>query len=154
MKWVVTNSTTNKIQEDSNKKQVTKKIYSQATLQRAVEAIKRGMSQKHAAETFQIPRSTLQFKMKFPDKKNRPGPRTVLTENEELLLEAWLIKNSLDGYPKRKEDLLYRVAQIINKNQRPNPFKNGVPGQTWYKRFLKRHPDIVFTDNGVFEVNS
>lgn len=123
-------------------------------MHKALEAVNHGMSKKLAAKTFQVPRSTLQFKMKFPDKKDcQRGPRTVLNKNEEFNLKEWLIESSLEGYPKRKEDLLYRVAQFIKKAQRPNPFKNGVPGETWYKRFLKRHPDIAITGDGFFEVN-
>lgn len=137
------------------KQKLTKKTYTEEMLQKALEAIKQGLSKKKAANIFQVPRSTLQFKMKFPAKKcSHRGPRTVLNKNEELSLKAWLIESSLDGYPKRKEDLLYRVAQILKKLQRPNPFKNGVPGDTWYKLFLKRHPDIAITGDGFFEVNN
>lgn len=124
-------------------------------LQNALEAIKQGMSKKLAAKTFQVPRSTLQFKIKFPDKTDcRRGSRPVLNKNEELSLKSWLIISSLEGYPKRKEDLLYRVAQYIKKKQRPNPFKNGVPGETWYRHFLKRHSDVAITGDGFLEVDN
>lgn len=123
-------------------------------MQKALEAVKQGMSKKLAAKTFKVPRSTLIFKIKFPDKiECHRGPRTVLNNNEELSLKAWLIECSLEGYPKRKEDLLYKVAEFLKKSQRPNPFKNGVPGVRWYKSFLKRHPDIAIIGDGFLEVN-
>lgn len=87
-----------------------RKLYTEESVKNALQAIQSGMSKKLASKTFQVPRSTLQFKSKFPDKKSRPGPSTTLTISEELSLKNWLIDCSKKGFPKRKDDLIASVA--------------------------------------------
>ncbi|CAH2208581.1 jg15875 [Pararge aegeria aegeria] len=60
-----------------------KKKYSEKDLQAAIEAVKKGMSKRAAANTFGIPRGTLQFRLHENLIKTRPGPPTVLTMAEE-----------------------------------------------------------------------
>uniref|UniRef100_A0A2H1VR69 SFRICE_028309 n=1 Tax=Spodoptera frugiperda TaxID=7108 RepID=A0A2H1VR69_SPOFR len=48
------------------------------------------------------------------------------------------------GFPRRKEDIIqYSDSDFLKKNNRPNPFKNDVPGEKWLKLFLKRHPEVA-----------
>lgn len=122
---------------------VKRKKYSKESLELALAAIDRGMSKKLAAKTYNVPRSTLQFRKKFPNKKSRPGPATILTPTEETTLVNWLIDCGRKGFPKRKEDLIASVADFIKKDGRPNPFSNGVPGIKWYRLFLERHPELA-----------
>ncbi|KAG5865583.1 hypothetical protein JTB14_018158 [Gonioctena quinquepunctata] len=51
--------------------------------------------------------------------------------SEESLIAA--IKEVNDGMPKREAD----------DSPRENPFKNNLPGDGWYKAFMKRHPDLT-----------
>lgn len=46
------------------------------------------------------------------------------------------------GFPISKQGLLESVSKIIAKTGIKTPFKDGVPGDTWYQNFLKRHPEI------------
>lgn len=70
-----------------------RKAYDENNLKKALDAVHGGMSKKLAAKQFQVPRSTIQFRINNQDKVNpRPGPPTVLTQDEEKLLVNWIIE--------------------------------------------------------------
>lgn len=101
-----------------------RKKYTEENVQNALQAIRSGMSKKLASKTYKVPRSTLQFRTKFPGNKLRPGPSTALSMSEELSLKNWLIDCSKKGFPKRKDDLIASVADFFKESGRQNPFKN------------------------------
>ena len=35
------------------------------------------------------------------------------------------------------------VKEFVEQNNRPNPFKDNMPGNKWYNGFLRRHPEIA-----------
>lgn len=37
---------------------------------------------------------------------------------------------------------LLSVKNTLDKNPRPNSFKDNFPGETWFKAFLRRHPSL------------
>lgn len=120
-----------------------KKKYEDVDLERALEAIQKGMSKREASKRFGVPRGTLQFRLRGNITKTRPGPPTVLSNAEEDTLVEWIIESSRKGFPRRKEDLLKSVADFLKKSPRTNTFIDNKPGEGWYKLFLKRHPEIV-----------
>ncbi|CAK1603693.1 unnamed protein product [Parnassius mnemosyne] len=127
----------------SAKGEVYKKKYTEEDLEAAIQAIQNGMSKRAAAKVFGIPRGTLQFRLQGNFLKTRPGPPTILTNDEENTLVEWIIQSSRKGFPRRKEDLLHSVTDFLKKSPRPNNFIDNKPGEGWYKLFLKRHPEIV-----------
>lgn len=103
--------------------------FSQSNLTAAVEAvINDGMSKKSAAKKFSVSRSTLQHRIKNPHQKISCGPAPVLSEEEENILEKWILESSRKGFPQRKDDLLVSVKQYLDKNERTSIFKNNYPG--------------------------
>ncbi|KAJ8932211.1 hypothetical protein NQ314_014831 [Rhamnusium bicolor] len=42
----------------------------------------------------------------------------------------------------KKEELISTVQKIVLVEKIKTPFKNGKPGQKWYKSFLRRHPQV------------
>lgn len=120
---------------------VKRKMYSEENLQKALVEITKGMSKKLAARTFQVPRSTIQFRLKNPEHGCKPGPPTVLNYDEEAALVEWIKVSSQKGFPKRKEDLIISVSQFLQKTNRASSFKNG---EKWFKLFLARHPTLAF----------
>lgn len=135
---------TKKKTENKGNRREERKKYDLENLKKALHAVKSGMSKKQAAREYQVPRSTIQFRLNNPDKINpRPGPTTVLTDEEENVLVNWIIQSSKKGFLRRKEDIQYSVSDFLKKNNRPNPFKNDVPGEKWLKLFLKRHPEVA-----------
>ena len=47
------------------------------------------------------------------------------------------------GYGRTRGEFLDVVQRIIQKDERPTPFKDSRPGKDWYYQFLKRHPELV-----------
>jgi hypothetical protein len=47
------------------------------------------------------------------------------------------------GFPRKKSDLMHMVAEIVKKDGRPTPFISGLPGDGFYRGFLKRNQDVV-----------
>ncbi|CAH2103212.1 unnamed protein product [Euphydryas editha] len=127
----------NKIKIDK----VKRKLYSKENLEKALVEISKGMSKKLAAKTFQVPRSTIQFRLKNPEHASKPGPPTILNNEEEEALVNWIKLSSRKGFPKRKEDLIKSVSEFLKKSNRASSFKNG---EKWFKLFLARHPTLAF----------
>lgn len=46
------------------------------------------------------------------------------------------------GFPIKTADLAVSVKQIAKDMNIDSPFKEGLPGRSWMKLFLKRHRDI------------
>nr|CAH7742610.1 unnamed protein product [Callosobruchus chinensis] len=112
-------------------------------LENALEAVAKGMSKKTAAKRFGIPRSTIQYRLSDKFKSPGYGPPTVLTNKEEEILIKWIFECHRKGFPRRIDDVQASVQQLIKKDRRETPFKDGRPGKGWYKAFLRRHPEIV-----------
>lgn len=111
----------------------------------ALDAVKKGISVKKAAETYKVPRSSLQHKKQGrgpPPDVQRMGPTTTLREDEEQMLVNWLFHIADAGFPITKSQLLDNVQTLIEKLDRPNLFKSGRPGDKWFHLFLKRHQDV------------
>lgn len=87
-----------------------------------------GLSKKCAALKFSVSRSTLQHRHKNPECKKTCGPATVFSEEEESVLEKWILQSSKRGFPQRKEDLQLSVKQFLDNNKRTSPFPNNYPG--------------------------
>ncbi|CAK1585281.1 unnamed protein product [Parnassius mnemosyne] len=62
-----------------------RKAYNSENLDKALQAVKEGMSKKLAAKTYQVPRATLHYRN--PEHQSRPGSPTILSEKEEKDLE-------------------------------------------------------------------
>lgn len=119
------------------------KKYTEQNIQRAIEAIRSGMPKKQAAMKFQVPRSTLQFRLSQKFVKSSNGPAPILTSREEEILIEYIEACHRKGFPRRKEDIQHSVREFLEEVPRKNPFKNNMPGDGWYSSFLKRHPTLV-----------
>ena len=73
----------------------------------------------------------------------RPGPPTVLTAAEETMLCEWLLDMSRIGYGRTTEKLKLVVKKkFLDKDGRPNPFRDNTPGYDWFTAFMKQHPEL------------
>lgn len=119
--------------------------YSEEDLRYAIIEI-RGKDGKirETARKYNIPHSTLLNKLKGKTPEVRKmGPSTILTPAEEELLCNWVTANAKKGFPLNKRMLLETVQEIIIADGRCNPFNENKPGDTWFRSFLKRHPQIA-----------
>ncbi|GBP01001.1 hypothetical protein EVAR_2286_1 [Eumeta japonica] len=118
--------------------------YTKEALDEALEKINtKAMSLRAIAKKYNIPRTTLQFKLKNPNSKSRFGPTPYLTNEEETTIAEWLINMARKGFPSKSDDVLDTVQKFLSENPRVTPFINNRPGQGWLKAFLKRHPSLV-----------
>jgi helix-turn-helix, Psq domain./Tc5 transposase DNA-binding domain. len=117
--------------------------YPEESMNLALEAMAAGLSAKSAARQYGVPRTTLtdKFKGKTPPGR-RMGPSPVLTDTEELQIVQWLLNMNSAGFPVTKNILVETVSKLIIQLGRQNSFKDNVPGRSWFKSFMKRHPNL------------
>lgn len=117
-----------------------KKKYNEEDIEKALAAMKSGISLRTAAKRYNIPRATLQFRKSPKFVKTEFGPSPILTKSEEAKLVSWILDCQQKGFPRRKEDVQASVKQFLTENPRSNPFTDNCPGEGWMKAFLKRNP--------------
>lgn len=109
-----------------------------------VEAVQTGSSSRRkAAKDYGIPFSTLNNKVnrKVPVGR-KMEPSSILSNAEETLLVSWIHANAKKSFPIKPRTLYETVGDIVLAEKRPTPFKDGRPGEKWFKSFIKRHPDV------------
>jgi hypothetical protein len=120
-----------------------RKQYSDSNLKKAVDAVAAGMSQREAAQTFGIPRVTLQHKV---TKKHTlsMGGQPVLTDNEEKVIAHNVATMGDWGFPVDALDLRMLVKRYLEERGRTvRKFPNNLPGKDWVQSFLHRQHEII-----------
>lgn len=119
--------------------------YSEEDLRSAIVEIREKDGKiRETARKYNIPHSTLLNKLKGRTPEVRKmGPSTILTPAEEQILCNWVSAHARKGFPLNKRMLVETVQEIIITDGRSNPFYENKPGDTWFKAFLKRHPEIA-----------
>ncbi|CAH2014233.1 unnamed protein product [Acanthoscelides obtectus] len=116
--------------------------YTKDQLSRALEAINNGMSVYKASQTFNVPKTTRRDKRDGKYKNEKCGVQPVLSRDEERTIVEWIVHLAALGFPVTKSQLLESVSNLVKNLQRPNPFKDGKPGNHWFQKFMDRHPEI------------
>lgn len=113
--------------------------FTEDDLQRALTAIRGGMSQAKASARFKISRGTLQNKLKG-EHTRPPGHPTVFTPAEEQLLKNTLVTVSNWGFPFNKSDIRELIHKYLQKKGREvKEFKDNVPGHDYLEHFILRN---------------
>ena len=107
----------------------------------AVEDIRSGKCSFRKAELkYGIPRSTLNdYTTGRVEIGKRQGPQPVLRKDEELYLVNWAVEMNKIGYGQTRRQICEMVKKILDKDGRPNPFKDNRPGKDWWYAFLARN---------------
>lgn len=71
------------------------------------------------------------------------GPATIFTEAEEESMALCLSEMAQKGMGLRTCEFLDFVQDIVKKENRKTPFKNGRPGNQWYAAFKNRNSHII-----------
>ena len=101
------------------------------------------MSICRASRQYAIPKVTLIKKLvENQNTIEKSGPPTVLSAEEEAMIVTWIMEKARIGYPMHPNLVKLAIQSVLKKSPRPNPFKNNLPGDKWFKLFLKRHPEI------------
>lgn len=102
-----------------------------------------------------MPRTTIIFRLSDKFVKTNHGPSPILTAEEESSLCKWITVCVKKGFPRRKENIISSVKELLDQVPRKNPFKNNTPGDGWFKAFLRRHPELLSrTSEGVTAASS
>ena len=94
--------------------------------EKATEEVQKGnLSIRGAAAKYGIPRSTIHDHASLKVKEvSRPGPKPVLTKEEEEELVQWIVKMSEIGYDQCQQQVCAMVKRLLDQNGRQNPFLN------------------------------
>ena len=117
--------------------------YSKEKLEECLESIRNGtFTQRKAASHFNIPRRTINYKLKQKHVK-LPGKQPVFSREEEETFVSYIEAMSDYGFPLTQQDLSFVITSYLNKIDRSiKQFSNNVPGKDWIKSFLVRYPRL------------
>ena len=110
----------------------------------AVNACRRGMSIRRAAEFYGIPKSTICDKLngRTPMARKKGLPTKLSTELENRI-EQWIKHMARIGYGQTRTDILDKVEELLNKLNIKKMFgDSNRPSIKWYTLFMARHPDL------------
>lgn len=119
-----------------------RKCYTNAQVAEALSSIRQGMSIYKASRQYNIPETTLRSKRDELYENEHCGKQPVLNLNEERQIVDWIHYLGKCGFPVTKNQLLHTVSKLVENLQRPNPFKDGMPGKKWFSGFMLRHPAV------------
>ncbi|CAK9861575.1 unnamed protein product [Sphagnum jensenii] len=142
-----------KLQVSKKRKRTERGQWTSDTLAEAIAAIKsEGMSLRQAARFYNIPASSLFDHMTGRITKRKYGPQGVLSDEEEASVVKWVLKMKEDGQSVSVQQLKLKVAEITQS--RPTPFTKGIPGDSWWNLFKRRHPDLsIGVTEGILNSN-
>ena len=102
------------------------------------------MSRRAAAVRYGVSRTTIKRYLEFVPtvdaarvaQKSPRGHPTILTNAEEELIVTAVVASGEYGFGRDKVDILSIVQDFVTTMGRPNPFKNGKPGEDWFLNWL------------------
>ena len=70
------------------------------------------------------------------------GRPPVLTATQEAEIVETCQIFSEWGFGLTKSDIVNVIGDYFRHTKHPNPFRDGVPGDDWWRLFIKRHPEV------------
>ena len=121
-----------------------RKLWSTESMAAAVQSVQDGKGLREASRLYNVPVETLRRRVTGKvDMECRPGPPTVLTQEEEDAIVRYLIEMADMGYGLTREVVTKMVYVYVSKCGRENPFKNETAGRWWFQGFKSRHPNLT-----------
>lgn len=121
-----------------------RKLWADESMINAVKSVQEGKGLREASRLYNVPVETLRRRVTGAvDIVCRPGPPTVLTEDEEERLAVYITDMAEMGFGLTKEDVLRLAFRIVDKSGRQHPFTNGLAGRAWFEGFKSRHPKLT-----------
>lgn len=101
------------------------------------------ISQRDAAKKYNIPRTTLQRRLKGLNSKKHGGQQ-VIDERTEEQFNNYIITCSMFGFPLDSFDVRCLVKMHLDQNGITiKQFKKNLPGVDWFKGFIRRNTDLT-----------
>ena len=108
----------------------------------SVSSSKKGL--REAARLYNVPVETLRQRVQgIVELECRPGPPTVLSEEEEDELAKYLVEMADMGFGLGRETVMRMAYKIAEKYHPRHPFKDESAGRAWFEGFLRRHPKLT-----------
>ena len=123
-----------------------RKMWNEESMVAAMEAVETNkMSVTAAAATFNVPRKTLDDRVKGRVKHGtKPGPTTALTLEEENALVSYLVYMANRGFPLTRTMVKAFAWAIAKRSGNDGRFNQEYgPGEHWWANFRKRHPKLT-----------
>ena len=122
-----------------------RKLWSDESMRVADESVNQGKGLREAARLYNVSVKTLRRRVtgKVDFDCQPAGPATVLTKEEEETIVHYLIQMADMGYWLTREAVMHMVYIIVEKCERPHPFKNEKAGQWWFQGFKSQHPNLT-----------
>lgn len=113
--------------------------YSEEDLQKALTAVRKGVSKSAASRLYKIPRTTLIDKV-YNNHPLSVGHPTVLNKEDEALIAKTLGVVSSWGYPMTHRDIALVISGFVQRQGRNvAEWKDNVPGYEFIKHFAARN---------------
>ncbi|CAK4666360.1 hypothetical protein LEN26_015115 [Aphanomyces euteiches] len=92
-----------------------------------------------------IPHATVHQHVKDPRRRGKPGAQLKLPVFEEALIaQQWILRQETQGVFLTQLQAAEELIVHLKQRNRPNPFANGRPSNSFWRGFLRRHPSIRF----------
>ena len=114
-----------------------RKLWSEESMYAAaVQSVQEGKSLREASRLYNVPLETLRRRTTgVVEMDCKPGPKTVLTKEEEDRLMNYLIQMADMGYGLSREDVMFMAYAIVERSGRKHPFQNDKAGRGWFDGF-------------------
>lgn len=118
--------------------------YNPENLEKAVRAVQSGkITIRGAAEKFNVDKMKIHRCIKGKHTK-KYGGQTILTENEENMIESRILLAGQWGFPFTTYEIRLIVQNYLNRQGRTvKIFKENMPGEGWSEGFLERHKNLT-----------
>jgi hypothetical protein len=118
--------------------------YGEDKLLKAIIEVQNGrMSEREAASTYGVPRSTMKDRLADRVTRETAGRPTVLSKGEEELIVERLLMLGKWGFPLMSADQCHVIQAYLDAQGRTTRFVENMPGLDFVSGFLQRHAALT-----------
>ena len=121
-----------------------RKLWTEESMAAALQSVRDGKGLRETSRLYNVPVETLRRRVTGQVEPGcKPGPATILTDEEEDRLCHYLTEMCDIGYGLTREDVQRLAFSIVERIHRKHPFKDGKAGRGWFEGFMARHSNLV-----------